>query len=112
VIPVLVTPARLTAPGRLKLGARAVTFTLRCQGSPGQRCKGTALLRVTRNASKTLTVGKLAFVVNAGASKSVTVKLNRVGRKLLARLHVLKARLTVTAASGGTILNKKIRFRR
>jgi hypothetical protein len=62
----------------------------------GADCQGQLTLgpRVAATAGKTKVYGKKAFTVSAGSSKTVRVKLTKVGRKALAK----HSKLRVTAA--------------
>ncbi|MEA2457455.1 MAG: Glucodextranase, domain [Thermoleophilaceae bacterium] len=95
-----VLPAKLSLVGGAHPTKRGVTFKIKCLN---QACAGTATLqsvvRVARTKRKTETVGSGKFSLAAGNTKTVTVKLNATGRKLLKRFKRLPAKLTVALAS-------------
>jgi hypothetical protein len=86
-----------------KAAAGGVTLPLACAlGSGG--CTGTVTLTY-----KSQAVGTQSVSLAAGVSKSVTVKLNKVGRRQ--RKHAKRHRLTVNvvlASGGGIVLTTKV----
>jgi hypothetical protein len=70
-----------------------------------------ALSAKTRTARKTVTIASASGTVAAGAKKTIKLKLNAIGKKLLATHSPLKARLTVTL-SGRTVSTKKVTLKR
>jgi hypothetical protein len=56
--------------------------------------------RGKRAVHKTIVIGRVSATLTAGQHKTVTVKLNATGRKLLEQHHSLKIALTVTQAAG------------
>jgi hypothetical protein len=103
-----IDPARVSLVGGVHAMTRSVRFQIRCLN---QACQGTTKLQsveVLRAASgaptgvrsaqarrKTVTVGSGKFSLAAGGTKTVTVKLNATGRKLLKRFRRLPTKLTV-----------------
>ncbi len=104
--------------GRMKIAGTTVSFTVGCTGSSTARCK----LRITltlietirrgkviavtaakhkakkatsRATKKTVVVGSAAVTLAAGYSKTVRIGLNSTGKRLLAKSHKLKVKLTV-----------------
>lgn len=100
----------LTLLDRLLLGD-GVSFTLGCSNGP---CNGLGTLTASelirspgnkvvglakrRTKHRTVTIGRTAFSIASGGHKTVTVKLNGNGRKLLKRFKRLPAKLTVTVS--------------
>ena len=58
---------------------------------------------------KTVIVGRTSFSLQAGAAKTVTVKLNANGRKLLKRFKRLPVKLSVKYAAGGKTLKLPVK---
>ena len=79
-------------------GGRAL-LRLRCRG--GGRCKGVVKLLVRRKL-----IGKARFSIALGKTKTVRVRLNRRGKKLLARRHRLKAKLRGSGVKPRTVVLK------
>ena len=113
-------------------GASAST-KVSCSGSPGTTCHDTLTLQsggsasqpTTKNAPelaatarkkrgkatpKPIVLGRAKATIPAGTSKTVTISLNRTGRRLLAKRHTLKLRLVITvsgrATTGPTVVFK------
>jgi hypothetical protein len=78
-------------------GTGAVRTTIACTGSPGAHCAGKLML----SANKTL-LGSRTFSIPSGKRASVTVKLNRAGRRLLVKRTKLSALLTASYRVGPT----------
>jgi hypothetical protein len=55
-------------------------------------------------------VGKLKAKLHVGKRKTVHITLNRTGRRLLAKHHTLKVKLTVSQ-NGKTVRTKTITFK-
>jgi len=72
---------------------------------PGGKLVGVAIRRV----KKTVTVGRASFSIRAGGVKTVRIKLNATGRKLLKRFRHLPVRLTVKYKSGGKLTKLHVR---
>ncbi len=102
---------KLTLIGNPAASARSVKFTVNCQASPGESCKGLGTLTSTEQLSgkrlvglsararrhrKRVTVGKVTFTIPAGARRTVSIALNGTGRRLLGRFHKLPVTLIVT----------------
>jgi glucodextranase-like protein len=101
--------------------SKGVTFRLSCTGST---CKGGATLTAielirkpggklvgvaARKVRKTVTVGRVSFSIRAGGAKTVSVKLNATGRKLLKRYKRVPLRLTVKYKSAGRTAKLPVR---
>ena len=101
---------RLTLRGSATASATAVSFSLLCHAATGTSCRGAAqLVTVERRAkgkivalaakpkphSRRALVGARSFRFAAGAQRKISVPLNRLGRKLLARFHRIPATLTI-----------------
>jgi hypothetical protein len=105
-ITVTYTPAaapRLSVRGRVRALAGGVRFTLSCAAAP---CRGTARLTTTERLrgkslvglairKKTIAIGHLSFAIPAGTSRTITVTLNKTGKRLLKRFRKLPARVTI-----------------
>jgi Glucodextranase, domain B len=103
----------LSIKGKPAGSSKGVTFTVSCHAAPGQSCDGLALLSSTehlrgrhvsglsaRARTRRVTVGRATFVVPAGQSRKVLVKLNRTGHALLTRFHSLPLTMSVTLTNG------------
>jgi hypothetical protein len=105
---------------RARTGAAGPTVSLRlaCTGDAGATCKTSVALTVIehrrgkhlvsvsaakpkheRAATRTVTVGSVAKTLSSGQSTVVTVKLNVIGRRLLARFHHFAVVVRVTQAT-------------
>ncbi len=63
---------------------------------------------------KTVVLGTATVTVAAGKRKSVKVTLNAAGKKLLAKRHTVKTKLTITRRTGGrtrTVSAKAVTFK-
>lgn len=102
-------PVRLRgtrAPG--VFGVRtACRSSLSCMGVLALR--NTILVRTSRRKRKTTTLGTKAFVIPPGATRTVTVKLNKNARRLLKRKRRLKTRVSLYTVSptGKTLVRSK-----
>lgn len=103
--------------GHLKLSGTGLSVLLRCGGS------GTCKLKLTISALETTRDGKLArasqrmvviatktVTLLAGKHRTVTLKLNRTGDRLLAKDHLLKARLKILN-HGRSVASRTVTFR-
>jgi hypothetical protein len=63
-----------------------------------------------KHRAKVVNVGKAKVKIPAGHQKNVRITLNRTGRRLLAKEHTLKVKLTVTQ-NGHIVRTKTITFR-
>ena len=102
-------PPRASRVGAVSGSGGKVTVTLACAGEAGSVCNVVLLLTATERLkgkrvtglsarSKVVTVGRGSASVPAGRRLTVTVKLNGVGRSLLARFKRLPAKLTASSA--------------
>jgi hypothetical protein len=98
--------------------SRGVAETLECTASAGHVCDVTgtltsikprtntrllqALAAKAQHKQRAILDGSTTTTIPAGASVTITVKLDSTARKLLADLHKLRATLAVTLSSGGT----------
>ncbi len=84
------------------------TLTLQSGGSGGQPAMNAPELAATArkkrgNATpKPIVLGRAKATIPAGTSKTVTISLNRTGRRLLAKRHTLKLRLVITVSGRAT----------
>jgi hypothetical protein len=102
---------------KLKATSSGVDVTIRCAGTASQQCSGRISLTTveTRLGRKviavasaaagkpkrrhvTVAVGSARYRLAGGHSMTMHVKLNRVGRVLLARFHKLPVKVTLTQA--------------
>jgi hypothetical protein len=116
--------AHLSLAGAPHVLTNGVSFRLSCASAD---CSGAATLTATevlkvtqkltgissRLQKKTVKVSHVSFSLKAGAQKTVTVRLNSLGRKLLKRFKRLPLKLSVTLmpTSGGkaqTVATKKV----
>ncbi|HKN93315.1 MAG TPA: Ig-like domain-containing protein, partial [Thermoleophilaceae bacterium] len=118
--------AHLAFAGGLHRLPAGVRFTLACTVSS---CSGQAALTTTERLrgrtlvgvsaakrpklrKKTVAVGRVKFTIDAGKRRTITVSLNRTGKKLLKKFHKLPARLKITLAQPGgttaTVKNAKL----
>ena len=56
---------------------------------PGKTCKGTVKLRAGK-----LVLGSARYSIKSGATKTISVHLNRKGAKRVRRAHSLKVRIS------------------
>ncbi len=122
------------APGTVRVGHAKVTgqtarVRVSCTGPSGSRCsvglslsvtetfRGHRLIAVTARhgrSKKVVILGTASARLDAGASQTVRISLNRKGRKLLAARHVLRVELRVTQALGNghdtTVSTQTVKF--
>jgi hypothetical protein len=103
-----------------------ISVRVRCKGSTSCQIKltGTVLETIRRGkvialaastktktkkktTKKTITIISKTATIPAGATKTIKLTLNAAGKKLLAKHHPLKAKLSVTQ-SGKTVTHKTI----
>ena len=115
--------------GRSKVTGASASVSVSCTGGPGAVCKLALILTVTESikggrviaitaASTTdnrihkerVTLGTAATTLNAGRSQTITIALNRAGKRLLAQHRTLKVRLAVTE-NGQPVLSSTITFK-
>ena len=95
------------ALSRLKGHRHGASLSIRCGGTPGTVCSGTAKLIVRERRrgrhlvglaqTVTVVVGSVNYQVVAGRTRIVSIRLNRTGRRLLSRFRQLRVRGQVTA---------------
>ncbi|HEY4280377.1 MAG TPA: beta-propeller fold lactonase family protein [Conexibacter sp.] len=114
--PVTPTPGvstKVSVRGTPRLKGSELRATLRCQAAAGARCSGTASLtaRMTeqtgshaKHAShvRTVKLGTVRYAIAAGKEATVSIRLSRSARALLASAHRLSATLTVRLGSSAT----------
>jgi hypothetical protein len=123
--------AHMALSGGLHLLTGGVRFTLVCTAAPcnGQaalttteRLRGKSLVGVSAAESrkprlhrKTVTVGRVVFTIQAGKSRTITVSLNKTGKKLVKKFGKLPARLKITLTQPGghplVVKNAKLVFK-
>ena len=106
--PVASPPPGATAAGHgseLRVTTRGSVAKVRvsCSGQAGAVCRLTLRLTAARGHAAhrgrgALLVGRASVVLRAGQARTVTVRLNRTGRRLLAHGRRLRVRLTVQQA--------------
>jgi hypothetical protein len=76
---------------------------VRCSRAAGTNCKLTLVLTANAAAKSirhaAVAVGTSRVTLTAGSATTVTVPLNRTGRRLLSRRRILRARLTIVQAT-------------
>jgi hypothetical protein len=118
------TPGMATVGGTASSGTNA-TVTVSCPAGSSESCHVTVDLTVTETFSgkkliavtakkhkttkRTVIVGTAAATIAAGSHQTITVSLNRAGKKLLGSRHRLKVQLAVVQ-SGKTLATKKVGF--
>jgi hypothetical protein len=133
--PITATPITATTPPPVTVKGRAsvkhistsgatISVRVRCKGSTSCKIKLTASVLETirhgkvialaastktkkKTTKKTITIISKTATIPAGATKTIKLTLNRAGKKLLAKHHPLKAKLTVTQ-SRRTVTHKTI----
>jgi PKD domain-containing protein len=117
------TTAGAVGLGSPQVSGRAVNVVVACAGASGATCsvtlklivvetiKGGKVIAVSSRAKKrTVVLGSASVTLTAGHSASVHVVLNRAGKVLLAKRHVLRVKLA--ALQGGrTIATWRVVFR-
>ncbi len=122
------TSTSITAQGTIgstSTNGVSASTKVSCSGSPGTTCHDTLTLQsggsasqpTTKNAPdfaatarkkhrkaspKPTVLGRAKATIRAGTSKTVTISLNRTGRRLLAKRHTLKLRLVITVSGRAT----------
>jgi hypothetical protein len=88
-------PTRLEV-GKVRVKGETASVPLSCTANPGKLCNAT-VTETIRVHGRAKTVGHARFAIKTGVAKTVKVKLNRTGRRALARSssHKLRAKLTV-----------------
>jgi hypothetical protein len=89
-----------TAARVAKVKGGKALLRLRCRGAGP--CKGVVKLLLGRKL-----IGKARFSIALGKTKVIRVKLNRKGKKLLARRHRLKVKLGGSGIRARTVLLKQ-----
>jgi hypothetical protein len=103
--------AKLTLIGRLRAIANGFRFKLRCQLAPChgaavltvvERVEGRHVLRLARHRARwrTVVVGRTSFTISAGRTRTLSVSLDRAGRRLLRRFGRMKLKLTIVLVQG------------
>ena len=112
--PVVVPPpapalqAGVASAGRMRVRDGVVLVPLTCTGGSG--CSVIATLSVKhRHRTKVSLVGRASTELAAGQRKTLRVRLNRLGRRLLRRFGKLKATLRVTQ-DGKTVKRSRVRL--
>lgn len=111
-------PPRIGLAAAPSTKGQVLRLRLRCSGSPGQRCMGTAAattferlaadgrtvtgLSATAGAtSRSLTIAHARYVIRAGRVSGLQIRLTPAGRALLSRFGRVPARLALTLDSNG-----------
>jgi Putative Ig domain len=90
--------------GKVTLTSKGVTITISCSGQKTQNCIGglslttVEHLKKPKKKTKTVTLGSARYSVAGGAKKVVSVALNAIGKKLLAKDHKLPSKLILTTS--------------
>jgi alpha-tubulin suppressor-like RCC1 family protein len=117
------TTTTTAVPGRASIGKvrseapKAVVVRVACAGSAGERCSGTLALSAVehlrgstviavsatkRRATRTVTLGRASYRLNAGATAAFTIKLDGTAQSLLSTHHHFAAKLTLTPGGAGS----------
>jgi hypothetical protein len=113
------TVAILSASTRVSTKGGVLKLKIACRGLTSGRCSGpiTVTSHVTKRGGRPVAVSARVkprrirtlvivaagrYSVPAGATRTITLKLNRTGRSLLKRFHRLPATLTVSGAKPPT----------
>jgi len=101
----------VSAMGKLKVrhvsvSGTTVNVALKCSGPSGARCPVLAKLLARRHRTL-VTIARVKTTLIAGRHKTIHLRLNRSGKRLLAKFHHIKVRLTV-AEGRKVILTKKL----
>ena len=101
--------------GRVAVAAQRATVPISCRGSPGSTCTLKLALTVAEtvqggkviaiNASgkakkRSVVLGTATATLLAGQSRTITVALNRAGKRLVAKWHRLRIKLTIDSPAG------------
>jgi hypothetical protein len=86
--------------GGARVRGSAVSLRLVCQQACAGHVTETGITGSGRHARR-VTLGAAAFTLPAGASRSVTLRLNRAGTQLLRREHALNVQLAVSTVVAG-----------
>ncbi len=96
-------PTASAKTGKLKLSGTTLKVPLRC----GKAAKCALSLRLS---VKKLVIAKAKATLKAGQKKTVTLKLNRAGKRKLKKSRRLKARLKITLG-GKTVATRTVKFK-
>lgn len=110
----VVPPAHLSKVGSVSGANGKVTFTLACIGTAGTRCTVKVTLTtieklhgkkingvVARLRSKRVSLGTVTLSIPAGTKVKISLKLNALGRRLLAHFHKLPLHLSAVLSTPG-----------
>jgi hypothetical protein len=96
------TPAGRASVVHLSTSGALAKARVRCTGAPGAACHLVLRLTVSKRVrghsahrSRRVVVGQASVVLAAGQTRTVTIRLNRAGRRLLAHRRVLRASFSV-----------------
>ena len=97
--PVFVLPTATAGAATIIAGVLTTGAVIRCPANATSNCTGTMLVyadATTRPKAKRLLIGRYSFKVKPGSRSRVVVKLNRSGKRRLARVKKLRATLVAT----------------
>jgi hypothetical protein len=101
-------PATLKVSGlRGRVRGALLRLALRCDGLESQTCTGlvratTRIRPAARSArSQKIVVGKTTFAIPGKQQRTISLKLNAAGKRLLARLKRLRVAVVVTTSGLG-----------
>jgi len=98
----LVAAVGETGVGRARVSGARVSVPLRCSSRAAAGCR--VLLRLTASSGRrSITLASVRVHLGRGQRRTVTLTLNKAGRRLLARRRPLRARLTVVGTVIGVI---------
>jgi hypothetical protein len=112
--------------GQVKVSGTTANVPVGCSGSPAASCIVTLQLSVTetlkggkvvavtaakkKTKKKVVTLANVTITVSGGATKTVQLQLNGVGKKLLASRHKLSVKLSITQG-GRTVVTQTLVFK-
>jgi hypothetical protein len=119
--PVLPPNAVVSLAGAVHATSRGVRFTVVCAGAPcagrgvltvRRRLRGTKVIGLRKVRIRSARVGSRSFALTVGQRKTITVNLNRLGRKLLRQFRREPVKLVVsqgatTVKTARVVIKKK-----
>jgi hypothetical protein len=100
-------PSGEESEGQVEVARRALVkggkarLRLTCSGDP---CKGALRLTARGKKKKAVLIGGAAFSLEAGASKTIEVRLSRAARKALAKRRTLPAKVSGAGVTTSTVI--------
>ena len=116
--PAAATPAGHASVVHVSTRGRLAKARVRCAGQTGATCRLVLRLTVTKTHRghaahrSVVVVGRVSVVLTAGQIRTVTIPLNRAGRRLLGHRHLLKTRLSVQQLGASAVPSATVTFHR